>query len=1029
MNEAFTLVLLILFRTVLPIESLTPLDVRSLVILRADGDFAALLAEINGRAGSLDPRGPAWRSLAEQLAKLDKQAVNEVLDADTAWQLARKDDSLSADARMTAFNTAFTAYADKGLGDGVLAVALRIAHGREMLRSGRTREGVDRLLKAYSVASLYYGAEGGLWLARVASDIGKSLHELGRDEEALPFLEAALKTYVDERGMEDYATSIIQNQMGLVLLEIGLLSRAEQAFRASIAARMVIFGPNDPRNILPESNLIGVLVKLGAYLEAEYKSVRLLGRLDDSPSTAHLRAHLHGHLCSIYLQQYLPNEAIIEGKACVEAALELPETRFGLLHGRCHSRLANALGTGNKIAEACAEAEKAERLFSQYDSPDSWLLFGVRANLRSWRAEANNESPREALTKEHESAKSNYVAGHPNRIRAARLLADCYVDEGDTAAAFEVLSEACAEAPSLSSENASSSTAASWQRLAEISYSIGRNSETVQAAAAAAAWFDWSSARLIHAGLEGFEFAESRSPYLLLAAAQANMGASEAAWNSIERSFSRTMLLAKSKYQGSPPEPEERAHLQRIAAAEEAAVRQPSQSRESSAHAKVAYRHYLARRSAGTLLQSALPFDYRELQRGLPDSTALVCWLDVEIEDADRRESWDHWVLVLRSQGLPICRRIPGTGPGGTWTKEDADLAEMLVSLISIAPQQRERDQGRTLEQLLDRLSKQRFAPILDVLAETESLPRASRIVVVTNGWMSLAPVDLLVQDRSVTYAPSFTLHAQSRAAASNAKRNLLNGVLLLGSTDFESVGVSRGSTTTVFGRKVSQLGDLSSVPAELQSAADSLRKVSGTILIDSNVTESRLRELFNLDLFAPASLVHLATHTLVDPDDPLEIAVVVAATNVASPFSKTDGVIFLKEVLREWRLDAALVVLAACRSGSGVSAGNEGIVGIGTGLLARGAREVLVSSWDLPDAPTALIMGKFYSSLADGKSPAESLELAKRWVQELSISDAIGLLGRMKSVTTRGDQAIQSAGVLADPYYWAGLRLIGGVD
>ena len=80
-------------------------------------------------------------------------------------------------------------------------------------------------------------------------------------------------------------------------------------------------------------------------------------------------------------------------------------------------------------------------------------------------------------------------------------------------------------------------------------------------------------------------------------------------------------------------------------------------------------------------------------------------------------------------------------------------------------------------------------------------------------------------------------------------------------------------------------------------------------------------------------------------------------------------------------KLSAELVVLSACQTGLGASLLAEGTHGFQRAFLAKGARSVLVSLWNVSDEATARLMEQYYVHwLADEDRPtkAEALRRAQ---------------------------------------------------
>ena len=121
-------------------------------------------------------------------------------------------------------------------------------------------------------------------------------------------------------------------------------------------------------------------------------------------------------------------------------------------------------------------------------------------------------------------------------------------------------------------------------------------------------------------------------------------------------------------------------------------------------------------------------------------------------------------------------------------------------------------------------------------------------------------------------------------------------------------------------------------------------------------------------------------------------------------------------EILREWKLDADLVCLSACRTALGREAGGEGYLGFAQAFFAAGARSLLLSLWSVDDRATALLMQRFYQNLrltspAEERrtSKAEALREAKAWLR--NYTDAFGRRP------------------FSHPYFWSAFILIGDAD
>jgi CHAT domain-containing protein len=117
--------------------------------------------------------------------------------------------------------------------------------------------------------------------------------------------------------------------------------------------------------------------------------------------------------------------------------------------------------------------------------------------------------------------------------------------------------------------------------------------------------------------------------------------------------------------------------------------------------------------------------------------------------------------------------------------------------------------------------------------------------------------------------------------------------------------------------------------------------------------------------------VIHLATHALVDERALGRTALVLAPSPGAGGFV-TPG------ELAALRLDAALVVLSACRTAGGVVLEGEGVQGLTAPLLQAGARSVVATSWRVGDRSAARFVERLYDELATGKPVVEALQRAK---------------------------------------------------
>jgi tetratricopeptide (TPR) repeat protein/CHAT domain-containing protein len=141
-------------------------------------------------------------------------------------------------------------------------------------------------------------------------------------------------------------------------------------------------------------------------------------------------------------------------------------------------------------------------------------------------------------------------------------------------------------------------------------------------------------------------------------------------------------------------------------------------------------------------------------------------------------------------------------------------------------------------------------------------------------------------------------------------------------------------------------------------------------------------------------------------PDDPHQLAKL-----------PDDGILTADEIAFLPLAGAQLVVLSACESGLGETAGGEGLLGIQRAFQLAGARTTIATLWKVNDEATRRIMEEFYRNyLQNQMSPLEALRAAQRWALD------------NPDLVPRGADAPHDAIAInrLPPQYWAAFTLSG---
>lgn len=167
---------------------------------------------------------------------------------------------------------------------------------------------------------------------------------------------------------------------------------------------------------------------------------------------------------------------------------------------------------------------------------------------------------------------------------------------------------------------------------------------------------------------------------------------------------------------------------------------------------------------------------------------------------------------------------------------------------------------------------------------------------------------------------------------------------------------------------------------------------LDGKHFVQDDATEENFKKL------APnTGIIHLATHTIIDNENPLYSKLVFTPGIDDSE----DGLLHTYE-LYNMKLNAKLACLSACNTGFGEIQNGEGVVSIARGFMYAGVPNIMMSLWSVPDQSTSEIMVYFYEELKKGHGKADALRNAKLRYLELADENT------------------------SMPYYWAAFTLIG---
>lgn len=268
----------------------------------------------------------------------------------------------------------------------------------------------------------------------------------------------------------------------------------------------------------------------------------------------------------------------------------------------------------------------------------------------------------------------------------------------------------------------------------------------------------------------------------------------------------------------------------------------------------------------------------------------------------------------------------------------------------------------------------------LDALRQRDPLPGGLReqllpmalpigtehLVILPDGALSYLPFEALYQGKdfpSISYSTSLLVYGSQLETKGNPSSNRM--------------GVFYTSTSN------GALGDLPQAQREMETVLHYFPG-KGSSPMGKDLF---LKEAENYDL------LHLATHSIIDPDP------------ARSALYFSNGNLYAPEIYNQ-QFHAKLVVLSSCDTGVGHYQKGEGILSLARAFTYAGVPATVMGMWKVDDRTTAQLMGHFYRYLKMGLPKDEALRNAK-----------LEYLGETEDP------------LLRHPYYWAGFVVNGNTD
>ena len=344
--------------------------------------------------------------------------------------------------------------------------------------------------------------------------------------------------------------------------------------------------------------------------------------------------------------------------------------------------------------------------------------------------------------------------------------------------------------------------------------------------------------------------------------------------------------------------------------------------------------------SEGNLKSEALPVLYARLQKSGSDYKKLRNPLSSRKNSITKISTNPNTIYVeyaVHENSLLVFSS--NNGQTQFRTVESAEnvqsLSQKYLTALSSSSKTIDRAQGKELYRIL-------LQPELKNHKEID-------LIIIPDGFLYGLPFaaligdqdEFLIENHSITYAPSInSLMELKRPGHISSDR-----ILSIANSNFKGISGL----------------NLPPLPLAAKEAAE----VAGygqdsEILVDES--EQRIKAID----FSKFGVVHFATHSLIDENQPQHSSIVLKPANAEDGFFRATEIYAM-------RIPSNMVMLSSCKSGSGTPVPGEGLLGLSHAFFSAGARSLVMTYWNVSDRTAQEFSERFYSNLHN-KTIAEAL-------------------------------------------------------
>jgi CHAT domain-containing protein len=219
--------------------------------------------------------------------------------------------------------------------------------------------------------------------------------------------------------------------------------------------------------------------------------------------------------------------------------------------------------------------------------------------------------------------------------------------------------------------------------------------------------------------------------------------------------------------------------------------------------------------------------------------------------------------------------------------------------------------------------------------------------------------ISYLMNDLDISYTYSATFMAESVK-----KENSRSNRLIAFAPDYpEPIDIQSVLKSRQAGMRI--LNDLPFARLEAKYVSD----ITGGTLFENNAAKESVYK----NEAGKYDIIHLAMHTLLNDKDPMHSTLIFSQRND----SLEDGYLKTYEIYGI-PLNAKMVVLSSCNTGTGQLYSGEGILSLARGFIYSGSQSVIMSMWEIEDKSGTQIVEGFYKNLKRGYTKSVALKRAR---------------------------------------------------